>query len=71
VTITIKPLTAEDRCDRCGARAVLAFNVQGSETALLMCGHHSLKHKDSIRIAAEHVWDIQGKLLVDKTISVR
>jgi hypothetical protein len=64
--MNIQALTALDRCDRCGARAVLAFNVKGSETPLMMCGHHAFKNKDGIRKAAEHVWDARGELIVDR-----
>lgn len=40
---TMTPLTAADRCDRCGARArVRATLASGSE--LLFCQHHANEH---------------------------
>lgn len=40
------PLTAEDRCDRCGAQA---YAVSQHGTArLLWCGHHYQEHFDAI-----------------------
>lgn len=43
--------SAADRCDRCGAQAlVLAQNSEtGSE--FLFCGHHIKEHKDALREA--------------------
>jgi hypothetical protein len=42
-------LTASDRCDRCGAQAIVL--AQNSETGseLLFCGHHIKEHKDKLR----------------------
>jgi len=43
LTATENPLTAADRCDRCGARArVRATLSSGSE--LLFCQHHANEH---------------------------
>lgn len=43
-----RPLTAADRCDRCGAGAkVRAVLPSGSE--LLFCGHHARAHADKLR----------------------
>lgn len=41
-------LTAMDRCDRCGAQALVQvlFVTAGSE--LLFCNHHFVKHADAI-----------------------
>jgi hypothetical protein len=36
-------LTRSDRCDRCGAAAVLRA-VLGSGAELLFCGHHAREH---------------------------
>ena len=47
-TIERPPLTAFDRCDRCGAQAfVRAVLPGGSE--LLFCRHHARKHEDRLR----------------------
>jgi hypothetical protein len=40
-------LTAADRCDRCGAAAVVrAVLPKGGE--LLFCGHHAREHSDRL-----------------------
>ena len=53
-TATATPLTALDRCDRCGAQAyVRATLLSGSE--LLFCAHHWREHEAKIRpIATVH-----------------
>lgn len=52
-TTTSVPLTALDRCDRCGAAAKLrAVLPSGGE--LLFCGHHARHHAARLaEIAAE------------------
>jgi len=55
------PLTAVDRCDRCGAQAYLRVSLQaGGE--LLFCAHHAREHGDKLREIASHVHDETGKL---------
>ncbi|WP_425454368.1 DUF7455 domain-containing protein [Nocardioides marmoriginsengisoli] len=55
------PLTAVDRCDRCGAQAYLRVSLQaGGE--LLFCAHHAREHGDKLREIAAHVHDETGKL---------
>lgn len=34
-------LNAQDRCDRCGAQALVAFQQPIVDLELLFCGHHS------------------------------
>ncbi len=47
-TLTSPPLTAADRCDRCGAGArVRALLVSGGE--LLFCQHHANEHADRLQ----------------------
>lgn len=47
-TLTSSPLTAADRCDRCGAAAkVRAVLSTGGE--LLFCQHHANEHADRLR----------------------
>ncbi|MBP1158418.1 hypothetical protein ABIC28_001187 [Rhodococcus sp. PvR044] len=47
-TLTSPPLTAADRCDRCGAGArVRAVLSTGGE--LLFCQHHANEHEDRLR----------------------
>ncbi len=50
------PLTAADRCDRCGAAAfVRVVLVSGGE--LLFCGHHARQHLDAVRPLATRIDD--------------
>jgi len=56
-------LTAEDRCDRCGAQAYLRVELQtGSE--LLFCAHHAREHGDKLKEIAVTVVDETHKLAV-------
>lgn len=40
-------LTAQDRCDRCGARAVHVARKKGF-SELLFCGHHHREFEDAL-----------------------
>jgi len=42
------PLTAADRCDRCGAQAYLRVELQ-SGGELLFCAHHAREHGEKLR----------------------
>jgi len=55
------PLTAVDRCDRCGAQAYLRVSLQGGGE-LLFCAHHAREHGDKLREIAAHVIDETDKL---------
>jgi hypothetical protein len=44
-------LTRQDRCDRCGAAAMLRA-VLASGAELLFCGHHARKHGPGLHAAA-------------------
>ena len=56
------PLTAYDRCDRCGAQAYLRVELtSGGE--LLFCAHHGREHGDKLRAVAVNVHDETGKLI--------
>ncbi len=47
------PLTAADRCDRCGAQAYVRVVLPGG-SELLFCAHHGKKYESELRkIAAE------------------
>jgi len=46
-------LTAQDRCDTCGAQALVAATVKG--TVLMYCGNHSRKYEARLRPLAT-VW---------------
>ena len=54
-------LTAEDRCDRCGAQAYVQVELfKGSE--LLFCGHHAREYDLALREVAIVIHD-ETKLL--------
>ena len=55
------PLTAVDRCDRCGAQAYLRVELAGGGE-LLFCAHHAREHGDKIREIAVAVQDETNKL---------
>ena len=55
------PLTAVDRCDRCGAQAYLRVELAGGGE-LLFCAHHAREHGDKLREIAVSVHDETGKL---------
>ncbi|MGZ4592043.1 MAG: DUF7455 domain-containing protein [Actinomycetes bacterium] len=42
------PLTAADRCDRCGAQAYIRVTLP-SGGVLLFCAHHGRAHEDKLR----------------------
>ena len=56
------PLTAHDRCDRCGAQAYLRVHL-ASGNELLFCAHHAREHGEKLRTIAVNVHDETGKLL--------
>lgn len=58
------PLTALDRCDRCGAQAYLRVQLQ-SGGELLFCAHHAREHGDKLREVASHLHDETDKLTDD------
>ncbi|MDX6302286.1 MAG: hypothetical protein QOF53_3500 [Nocardioidaceae bacterium] len=51
-----QPLTALDRCDRCGAQAYLRIELAGG-SELLFCAHHSHEHEQQLRSIAVSVHD--------------
>lgn len=50
------PLTAADRCDRCGAQAYV--KVTGVSGSLLFCAHDYVKNESAL---AEFAYDIQDE----------
>jgi hypothetical protein len=56
------PLSAVDRCDRCGAQAYLRVELTGGGE-LLFCAHHAREHGDKLRSIAVSVHDETSKLL--------
>jgi hypothetical protein len=55
------PLTAADRCDRCGAQAYLRVELQ-SGGELLFCAHHAREHGEKLKEVAVTVVDETDKL---------
>src|SRR5512146_1157222 len=55
------PLTAVDRCDRCGAQAYLRVELAGGGD-LLFCAHHAREHGDKLREIAVTVHDETDRL---------
>jgi hypothetical protein len=55
------PLSAVDRCDRCGAQAYLRVELAGGGD-LLFCAHHAREHGDRLREIAVAVHDETDKL---------
>jgi hypothetical protein len=47
-TLTSTPLTAVDRCDRCGAAARVRATLPGGGE-LLFCQHHANEHMERLR----------------------
>lgn len=56
-----EPLTALDRCDRCGAKAYLRVTL-ASGGELLFCAHHGKKYEESLRSVAAEIHDETEKL---------
>jgi hypothetical protein len=50
------PLTAADRCDRCGARAYLRAVLPGGGE-LLFCAHHGREHEAALRGRDADIFD--------------
>ena len=60
------PLTAEDRCDRCGAQAYLRVEL-ASGGELLFCAHHAREHGDRLKEIAVAVQDETHRLTTKPT----
>lgn len=54
-------LTAEHRCDRCGAQAYVRV-VLPSGSELLFCAHHGRKHADALAAAQAEIHDESERL---------
>lgn len=60
-TLTVSPLTAADRCDRCGAQAyVRVVMLSGGE--LLFCAHHARQYEPALMSVAATVQDESERL---------
>jgi hypothetical protein len=60
-TITATPLTATDRCDRCGAQAYVRV-VMSSGSELLFCAHHWRENEDRLREISVTIHDESDRL---------
>src|ERR1700712_4340528 len=61
-TALATPLSAADRCDRCGARAYIRVSLtSGGE--LLFCAHHGREHADRLREVATDIHDETTRLV--------
>ena len=54
-------LTANDRCDRCGAQAYFEVTLM-SDSKLLFCAHHYREVEPGLVPVAKHVRDESGQL---------
>lgn len=55
------PLTAADRCDRCGAQAYIRATMR-SGGELLFCAHHGHAHEDRLREMSAELQDDSERL---------
>lgn len=61
-------LTANDRCDACGAQAYVRVELAaGGE--LNFCAHHARKHGTALQEAAAHIHDETERLHADAATS--
>jgi hypothetical protein len=60
-TLTAEPLTAVDRCDRCGAQAYMRVTLPaGGE--LLFCAHHGRAYTPKLQELDAQIVDEYGRL---------
>jgi len=57
------PMTAQDRCDRCGAQAYVRVELPVGE--LLFCAHHARKHAEALEGVATSIQDEPHRLTED------
>lgn len=58
---TASPLTAADRCDRCGAQAYVRVTLM-SGGELLFCAHHARRFEPKLREMAADIHDETQRL---------
>lgn len=60
-TLAQQPLTAAERCDRCGAQAYVRVVLEhGGE--LLFCGHHANEYEHALRKIAIDFQDERARI---------
>ena len=60
-TVAASPLTATDRCDRCGAQAYVRATME-SGFDLLLCAHHFHENEARLREIATAIQDESERL---------
>jgi len=60
-TVTAPPVSPSERCDRCGARAVIRALLPGGSD-LVFCAHHGRQHAKELRAVAVSIVDDEGIL---------
>lgn len=60
-TLAASPLTASDRCDRCGAQAYVRATLD-SGFDLLFCGHHWHENEAGLRGIGARIQDDLARL---------
>jgi hypothetical protein len=55
---TRQPIVVSDRCDKCGARAMVRATFSGGE--LYFCGHHAREAETMLVSQAIEVYDPEG-----------
>lgn len=60
-TMAAEPLTATDRCDRCGAQAYVRATME-SGFDLLLCAHHFRENEARLRKIATDIQDETTRL---------
>jgi hypothetical protein len=60
-TLAANPLTAADRCDRCGAQAYVRATME-SGFDLLLCAHHFHENESRLRQVAVAIHDESDRL---------
>lgn len=63
-----KPLTAVDRCDRCGAQAYVRAVLAGGGD-LLFCAHHGRRFSGALRSGGADIYDESDRLTTTPTVA--
>ena len=68
-TTTSPTMTAQDRCDACGAQAYVRVHLETGE--LLFCAHHARKHSEALNNVATAIDDQTARLHEDADAEAR
>lgn len=60
-TLATSPITAQDRCDRCGAQAYVRV-VLSTGGELLFCAHHGREHSATLTALSASIQDHSDRL---------